>query len=161
MRTKIVLITILSLCSMSGLKAQENMFDRLSNHDEITTVYISKSLLKLMPNIDAGGTDIKALAGKLDQLEIYNCEKNKDAMKMMKQEIASLVKTKQYEVLMKVKEKSNNVTFYAHKENESIRDLVMFVDDTDDCTIIRIQGNFTTGDIQKVIEGSDNKSKKN
>lgn len=157
MKTRILLITILSLCSMLGLKAQENMFDRLSNHDDITTVYISKSLLKLMPDIDAGGTDIKGLAGKLDQMEIYSCDKNKDAMKMMKQEIASLVKTKQYEILMKVKEKSNNVSFYAYKENERIKDLVMFVDDTDNCTIIRIQGNFTTEDIQKVVDGSGKK----
>lgn len=157
MKTRILLITILSVCSILGLKAQENMFDRLSNHKEITTVYISKSLLKLMPNIDAGGADIKGLVGKLEQLEIYNCEKNKDAIKMMRQEIASLVKANKYEVLMKVKEKTNNVTFYAYKEKDRIKDLIMFVDDTNDCTIIRIQGNFTTDDIQKVVEGSGKK----
>ncbi len=54
-----------------AIKAQTNMFDRLSNKKEISTVYISKSLLGMMPNMDMGGADIKGLANKLEQLEIY------------------------------------------------------------------------------------------
>lgn len=155
MKTKILLIAIISTFSFLGIQAQESTFDKLSNHKDITTVYISKSLLKLMPNVDAGGADIKGLAGKLDQLEIYNSEGNNDASKVMKQEISNLLKTKTYETLMKVKEKDNNVSFYAHKEKDRIKDLIMFIEDSGECSITRLIGNFSTEDIQKVVEGTN------
>lgn len=156
MKTKILLITIISMFSFLGVQAQEDIFEKLSNHKDITTVYISKSLLKMMPNVDAGGADIKGLAGKLEQLEIYSSEGNNDATKMMKQEISNLIKSKTYETLMKIKEKDNNVVFYAHKEKDRIKDLIMFINnEPNECTVIRITGNFSTEDIQKVVDGTN------
>ena len=102
--------------------------------------------------MDTGGADIKGLAGKLEQLEIYNSNGNKDANNIIRKEIEALVKSKTYETLMKVKDGSDNITFYAHKENDRFKDLVMFVNDPEECTIIRIMGNFTAEDIQKVMD---------
>lgn len=160
MKTKIYLITILLIFSFLTVNAQEDIFEKLSNHEDITTVYISKSLLNLMPDVNTGGANIKGLTGKLEQLEIYNTEGSKDASKLMKQEIAGLVKSKKYEILMKVKEKDNNVTFYVYKEKERIKDLIMFVDDMDECSIIRVKGDFSAEDVQGVVGGAGSKSKK-
>lgn len=151
MKAKILLIAILSVFSFMSIYAQEDMFERLSDHKDITTVYISKSLLKMMPDINAGGANIKGLAGKLEQLEIYNSEESKEAAKLMKQEIAGLLKSKKYEILMKVKEKDNTVTFYVYKEKDRIKDLIMFVDQKEECSIIRIKGNFSAEDVQGVM----------
>lgn len=150
MKTKILLMTIFSIFSFMSISAQEDVFEKLSDHQDITTVYISKSLLKMMPDINTGGANIKGLSEKIDQLEIYNSEGSADAAKLMKQEVNKLIKSRKYEILMKVKEKDNNVTFYAHKEKEKIKDLVMFVDNTDECTIIRISGDFSAEDIKSV-----------
>jgi len=160
MKTKIILLMIVFISGIAGIQAQNKIFEKLSNHKDITTVYISKSLLNMMPNLDTGGADIKGLAGKLEQLEIYSSNDNKDATKVIRDEIDGLVKSKTYEVLMKVKDQGNNVTFYAYKEKDKIKDLVMFVDDPESCTIIRIMGNFTTDDIQKVMDGTTKDKKK-
>ncbi|MDU1890462.1 MAG: DUF4252 domain-containing protein [Dysgonomonas sp.] len=151
-----VLLTIMALIlSFTAVQAQD-IFEKLSNHDDITTVYISKSLLSMMPSKGAdmmGGVNIKNLASKLEQLEVYNSE-NKGASDMMRNEIKALVKTKTYETLMAVKDKGDNVTFYAHKENDKFKDLVMFVNEPNACTIIRITGNFTAEDIQGVMDST-------
>lgn len=160
MKTKILLIALLSVFSFVGVSAQDDVFERLSDHRDITTVYISKSLFKLMPEINTGGANIKGLIGKLEQLEIYNSEGSKNAAKTMKQEISGLIKSKKYEILMKVKEKDNNVTFYAHKDKERIKDLVMFVDNEDECTIIRIKGDFSVEDVQGVMDGTSSNNRK-
>lgn len=151
MKTKILLIAILLFSALGYMQAQNNMFDKLSKQKGITTVYISKSLLSMMPNMETGGANIKGLSGKLEQLEIYSSENNKEAAKLMKEEVNVLVKEKKYEVLMSVKDGDDNVTFYAYKENGKFKDLIMFTEEPGESSIIRIIGNFSAEDVQGVI----------
>ena len=161
MKIKIITLAIITAFSVLGVQAQKGMFDKLSNHKDVTAVYISKALIKMMPEIDTGGADIKALAGKLEQMEIYSSYSNKEAANIIRKEVEGMTKTKTYEVLMKIKDQGSNITFYAFKEKDRIKDLVMLIDQSDECTIIRIMGNFTAEDIQKVMDGADvNKNKK-
>jgi len=153
MKIKVFITAVLLMLGLVPIQAQNSdIFEKLSDHKDVTTVYITKALLNMMPNIDTGGADIKSLAGKLEQLEIYDSNGNKDANSIMKKEIDALVKSKTYETLMKVKDGGDNITFYAYKEKERFKDLVMFINDPEDCTIIRIMGNFTAEDIQKVMD---------
>ena len=158
MKIKILLIGIILTCSLLTAQAQDSMFDRLSDRDDISTVYISKALLKMMPDTNIGGniggTNIKGLANKLEQMEIYSGEGN-TANEVIRKEVRALVKSKSYETLMAIQDKGQNINFYVQKEKNLIKDLVMFInDDKDQCMIIRIMGSFTTEDIQKVVEGS-------
>lgn len=155
MKIKVLITAMVFMFSFIAVQAQNSMFDKLSNHKDISTVFISKSLLSMMPNKGAdmmGGADIKNLAGKLEQLEIYNSE-SKEASKLIRTEVEAMVKAKTYETLMSVKDKGDNVTFYAHKEKDRFKDLIMFVNEPNECTIIRIVGNFTAEDIQGVMGG--------
>ncbi|MDH6307677.1 hypothetical protein M2451_000126 [Dysgonomonas sp. PFB1-18] len=159
MKIKASFIIILLICGLS-VQAQNNIFEKLSNHKDVTTVFVSKSLLSLMPNIDAGGVDLKSLTEKLEQVEIYRSDDNKNAAKVIRKETESLAKSKAYETLMNVKEPGENITFYAKKDKDSdkIKDLVMFVNKPNNkVTLIRIMGNFTPEDIQKVISGTEKK----
>lgn len=159
MKIRGLIIGILFLLSTTYLQAQNKMFDKFSNEKNISIVYVSKALLNMMPNMDMGGANVKGLAGKLDQIEIYTSE-NKDAMKMMKSETESMRTNKAYEVLMSVKEGDENTVFYAQKDKDKFKDLVMLVSEPNEFTIIRIMGSFTAEDIQKVVEDRSEKKKK-
>lgn len=153
MKIKALFITILFILGVISVQAQStDMFEQLSNHKDVTTVYISKSLLKMVPNTNAGGIDIKSLAGKLDQVEIYSTNGSKEADKAIRKEIEAVAKSKTYETLMKIKDGWDNIAFYGHKEKDNFKDLIMFIDEPGECTIIRIMGNFTAEDIQKVMD---------
>ncbi|MDR1882712.1 MAG: DUF4252 domain-containing protein [Prevotella sp.] len=156
MKIKVSITVILLIFGFIAGQAQNNMFDKLSNNKDISTVYISKALLDMMPEMDAGigSADIKSLTGKLEQLEIYN-SKSKDAAKLIRIEVEALVKGKTYETLMAIRDKGDNVTFYARKEKDNFRDLIMFVNEPEECTIIRIIGNFTADDVQQVMNVSN------
>jgi hypothetical protein len=55
---------------------------------------------------------------------------------------------------MAVRETDQNVTFYAHKDNNFIKDLIMFVDGAEEeSTVIRFTGTFTVEDIQQITKG--------
>lgn len=156
MKMKGLLIAIAFMLSAIAMQAQDKMFERFSNNKDITTVYISKALLSMVPNMDAGGLNVKNLANKLEKLEIYTSE-SQSAMKAMVAEAQSMKKNKAYETLMSVKEKDQVVDFYAQQDsNGKFKDLIMFVNQSDECTVIRIVGNFTMDDIKGVM-GSVNK----
>lgn len=158
MRTKMFITTMFLMLSFIWAHAQNEVFEKLSDHKGITTVFISKSLLGMMPNMDMGGANIAGLTGKLEQMEIYTADSDKNAVRLIKNEITQLVKSKKYETLMAIKEDGENISFYAHKDGDKFKDLIMYMEEPGECTVIRIMGNFTSSDIQKVIP--ENKKKK-
>ncbi|MDR3057292.1 MAG: DUF4252 domain-containing protein [Prevotella sp.] len=151
MKIKGLLIAVVFMLSTVAVQAQDKMFEKFSDNKDITTVYISKALLSMVPNMDAGGVNVKGLANKLEKLEIYTSE-NKGAMKTMASEAQVMKKNKAYETLMSVKEKDQIIDFYAQQDsNGKFKDLIMFVNQPDECTVIRIVGSFTMDDIQGVM----------
>ncbi|MDR2953640.1 MAG: DUF4252 domain-containing protein [Prevotella sp.] len=166
MKIRIILISIFMMFGLVSIQAQDDIFEKLSDHEDVSTVLISKALLKMMggmmggdmiPDMSMGGmmpgVNIKDIAGKLEQIEIYSSETTK-GIKLMKSEAGKLQKNKSYEVLMKIKDKDENVTFYGGRKDKSrFKDLIMFVDNEGECSIIRISGSFTAEDVQGVIDG--------
>lgn len=133
------------------VQAQDQMFDKFSKNNDISTVSISKALLSMAGNMDMGGANIKSLSNKLERMEIYSSE-NKNAAALMKAEAGKIATDKSFEVLMTVKDKGDQTTFYAKRnKGDNFKDLIMVVNDPDECTIIRIVGTFTMEDIQGVM----------
>lgn len=151
MKIKGLLLAVILLLGIVSTQAQDQMFDKFSNNNNISTVFISKALLSMAGNMNVGNANIKALSSKLERMEIYSSE-GKSASTLMKTEISKLAKDKTYEVLMSIKDKGDNITFYAKKDkNDKFRDLIMFTEDSDESTIIRFVGTFTMEDIKSVM----------
>ncbi len=160
MKAKIIYIIALFLVSIGMLQAQEKLFNKLADNDNVSVVYISKALLNMVPEFEsAGGTDIGQLADKLEQIEIYTCEGDIKTINIMRSEMESLTKSKTYESLMTIKEKKQSVNFLGYKQNDKFKDLIMYVNEDQSCTIIRIKGSFTSSDIKKVVKSSTGKTK--
>lgn len=161
MKTKLIYILALLFFGLNTLQAQEKLFNKLADNDNVSVVYISKALLEMVTDFSAsaGGADIKQLANKLEQIEIYSCDSDSKTMEMMRSEINTLTKNKIYESLMTIKEKGQNVNFFGHKQNNLFKDLIMYVNEDKSCTIIRMKGSFTSDDIKKVVQSSPVKTK--
>ena len=59
MKTKNILL-ILFLCCTSICFAQNKLFDKYSEMDNVTSVYISKAMLQMMPKIETNGLNLSA-----------------------------------------------------------------------------------------------------
>ena len=159
MKTKTFFTVALLTISLLSAQAQSSdMFQRLSAHQGVTSVYISRALLSIMPNLSSntGGVDVQSLTRRLEQIEIHNSNGNAEANRIIREGVASLVDSGTYEVLMRVREGNNNIVFYARKEGNYFRDLIMHIDETNNSTIIRIMGAFTAEDIQNVADSTSN-----
>jgi hypothetical protein len=126
--------------------------------DGVTSVYISKNMLSLFPknakNMNYGGIDVGNFLHKLSSILILTTE-DKNIGKRMVSLANNQVKGDNYELLMRVKsDDDDNVNFFMKGKPESIRELIMIVDGSDDeSVILQFLGDFTLQDIQKMTEG--------
>lgn len=149
-------IIFLLLCSFSllNIHAQSNaLFENLSNDRNVGTVFVSKSLLSMMPKLNMGNADLKSISNKLTQVEIYTTE-NPKSIRTIKNGMRVLAANNRYERIMQVKNDGQNVVFFAEQHGGTFRDLIMFVDSDNEYTVIRLIGNFTPEDVQKVVKGN-------
>lgn len=133
-----------------------SLFDRLSKYKGISSIYISKSMLNLVGdmNLNMGDMNVKDVSKKLDQIEIYTATDSK-TMKYMSYEISKVKKNKDYELLMNVKKDGEDMTFYGVKDKKNFKEMIMITSKKEKGVIIRMVGNFTIDDIQKVAKKAD------
>ncbi|MDR2841326.1 MAG: DUF4252 domain-containing protein [Paludibacter sp.] len=150
---RLFLTTALFTTLFFGIQAQSNMFQRLGNNKDVSVVYISKALLSLAGSIPIGDADISGLMDKLEGIEIYSSE-TPAAIKFIKSEFNKLTTEKsELEVLMKAKEGEQHFDFFARKGKDGkILELVMFSDEPNECSVIRISGHFAMEDIEKITK---------
>lgn len=59
--------------SLTGY-AQDKLFDKFSDMDQVSSVYISKSMFQMMPELSAAGLNLIHLKGKIDNLQVLSTE---------------------------------------------------------------------------------------
>lgn len=133
-----------------------NLFDRLSKFKGISSIYISKSMLNLVGDMDLnmGDMNVKDISKKLDQIEIYTATDSK-TMKYMSYEVSRVSKNKDYELLMNIKKDGEDLTFYGVKDKKNFKEMIMITSKNGKGVIIRMVGNFSIDDIQKIAKKVD------
>lgn len=157
MKTKIIiLVTLITFSFNFTLQAQNNdLFNKLSNNKNIASVYISKSMINMIPSdlISVQGSNMQNIINKLDQVEIYSSE-NESSKNFMKKEVNSMVNNKTYEILMNMRDDKDLITFYSIKnrvDKDKFKELIMVTSNDSDYTLIRMVGEFTADDIKNII----------
>ena len=121
---KKTILSILFLASVSFAFAQKNPFEKFSDMDGVTSVYISKTMLSLMPKnskMDYGGVNVGGFLNKLTAILILTSEDQKIAPQMLSLANDRIKKGHDYELLMRVKSDDNdNVNFFM-KGKPSVR----------------------------------------
>lgn len=155
MKAKVFITALLLSANILGIYSQKDLFSKLSDNQHITSVTITKALLNMAPAFIGNsmeGIEISKLIGKLEQIDIFTSE-DKETSRQMKTLIENdIAKNKAYETLMKIKDKTDNITFYAEKEKNSFKSLIMLIGEAEECTLIRIKGNFTAEDLQEITK---------
>ena len=132
--------------------SQKDLFEKLANNKSITTIYISKTMLSMASGFapSVGNIKTKDISKKIDQIEIYSSEQ-KAGCREIANETSALKKNKNYEQLMRIKDESDDVTFYGVKNGDAFKEMIMVTMESDyECTVIRMMGNFTADDMKKV-----------
>jgi hypothetical protein len=145
----VILATVFSLFA----QAQQSFFDKYAEMEGVTSVYISKSMLSLLPNVNStvNGIHIGDIANRLDNIQILSSDESAIISKLRK-ETASINTQNGYEELMRVREDGEKTTIYFKDKKGKKKEFVLLVDEKDELTIISIVGDLTLQEIQGMIQ---------
>ena len=118
MKTKrIVMITLACLLS-SLVMGQKSLMERYANVDGVTTVFISKTMLQMMPNMNVHiNMNTKEMAGRLTGILILTTER-RNLVQNLRRDTKEFFNNKTFEVLMTVKDEESLVNFYIKKKSD-------------------------------------------
>lgn len=156
MKSKNIFLILFLFCT-SLCFAQDNLFEKYADMDNVTSVFISKKMFDLMPDIESGGLDLVNLKGKINNLQIVTSDK-REVREQMRKEFSTLI-SKSHEELMRVKDDDTRASFYIIQQGDLINEMVMLADTDSDYVVIRLTGRFTLQDIQDVAKSFSNEKK--
>lgn len=149
MKRTYIITLLLSLCSLCTY-AQKSFFDKYAEMEGVSSVYISKAMLSLMPDIQAEGVNIGNIASKLDNIQILSCEKP-DIIAKIRKEVEYINPKNGYEELMRINDEGDKTTIYLKHDKNKKKEFVLLQNEKKEFTIIVITGDLTLEEIQGII----------
>ena len=151
---QIIAILVLAMASLNA-RAQANPFDKFADSKDVTYVYISEAMLKLIgteaiPSIN--GVDIDEISGKLKSIQIITSEKI--TKETLKSEAISIIKKEAYEKILQISEDNSKVDIY-FKEGKKNSIIVMLNDEKSETVLIVFSGTFTTSTIADIFQKTE------
>lgn len=155
--TKILFAIMLMLTTITA-SAQVKAFEKYSDTEGVTYVYISKALLRMagafnMPS--APGTNMKNIIPKVDAIQIITSMED-DMASRLKREAENIVKSQNYELLMQVDDDGDKVRIY-HHEGKKQSAILMITTSDDETVVIAFTGTFTLKDVESMVNGTKKK----
>ena len=135
---------------MAQSTAIDDVFKKYAGKEGFTTVYISKNLFDLISEIEHEDEEVSEVVSKLETIRILavdRCEKP-EGINFYEEVMESLPKN-EYEELMTVKEKDQDVVFLVKEKNGIISELLLLVGGEDNA-LISIVGDIDINQIHKL-----------
>lgn len=139
--------------SFGQADAIEKYFDKYMDDENFTVVYVSPKMFQMISKIapDEMDDDTKAVIDDLKGLRILTTEYN---TKAFYKEAKSLIDTKEYEVLMTVRDDGTNVEFLVKDTGDIINELLLLVGG-DEFVLMSFVGNIDLDKIAKLANSID------
>jgi hypothetical protein len=145
----------LALAGQSQVNAIDDMFDKYSEKEGFTTVYISSKLLGMFIPKDVKEQEGKDLVGRLSSIRILSVEdsllnKNVNFYK----ELNGKLNFKDYDELMVVKEGGDVTKFLVKQKGDRISELLMITGGPGGNTLISIKGDLDLKTISELSKST-------
>ena len=148
-----VLLMLPLLC-----QAQKNIFNTYNDMKGVSSVYISKAMIEMNPNLFTKDIYIGKVSGKLESVQIVSTMDN-NIKKDLRKDLRTLVQSSKYELLMKQKGNVSSSEFYINRKGDKVKELIMIIDGAANLKFVYLEGEMTLKDIQNIMKSqktSDN-----
>ncbi len=155
----ILFITAFSLNVQAQSDAIEKYFQQYIDNEDFTVVYISPKMFSLISKLDLNEVDndpeakavmetIKDIKGlRVLKTDVNSLVRYKEAMKT--------INTKEYEVLVTVRDKDQNVNIWVKEDADKISELLLLVGALDEFVMLSFVGDIDLDKISKLANNID------
>lgn len=147
MKRIFTVIAVMMACL--SMHAQAELFSKYDNTHGVTTVYVSKSMLSIMPQMKTGGVDIGSIAQKLDNISILTCERP-SMIGGIKQNASAIYSRDGYEEEMKLNDSDSHTVIYMKQLSGGTNEFALVNTENNVLRIVNIKGRISLRDIQSI-----------
>ncbi|MDE7460151.1 MAG: DUF4252 domain-containing protein [Paramuribaculum sp.] len=147
---KIIFLLLTLSCCFSGF-AQGKFFEECENIPNVTTVYVSQAMMKMVSGSLSGVNspiNLSGMARKIDSLVIVNGETPEAARKVEALAGDNYSTAKGYELLMKVTDSDSKMRIVYKSIGKELYEYVLVVNEPNEASYIIITGSLTPEDVQ-------------
>jgi hypothetical protein len=146
---KRILLLLVCVCMTGMVLAQDALFKKYGNTRGVETVFISKSMLSMMPTVEVN--DKRISSKKIDRIQMLSCERP-SMVRTIKAEAVSSFERGHYEEMMRMHDGDEQTIIYCRSLGRGINEFVLMETERDEINIINIQGRITLSDIKHLAE---------
>lgn len=152
----LILVIVLGFAGLSfGQDAIAKYFEKYMDNEDFTMVYISPKMFQMVAKVTPEDMDpeVKDVINNLKGLRILTTEHNSGTFY---KEAKSMINTKEYEILMTVRDEGQNVEFLVKDTGDVINELLLLVGGGDDeFVLMSFVGNIDLNKIAKLANNID------
>lgn len=146
---KRILLLLVCVCMTGMVLAQDALFKKYGNTRGVETVFISKSMLSMMPTVEVN--DKRISSKKIDRIQMLSCERP-SMVRTIKAEAVASFERGHYEEMMRMHDGDEQTIIYCRSLGRGINEFVLMETERDEINIINIQGKITLNDIKHLAE---------
>ena len=133
----------------------KGIYNKYSDNDDVSAVYISSSMFKLMgkvPNMELGdgSMNLGPLIKNLNSMYLLDCE-DPDLCNEIKADVNKFIKKYNFEMLMEIKDKGEVVRIYTTGNEKTVTQFIMTASEYEAFTFICLDGTMSRADLEKAI----------
>ena len=155
MKRIIVILAALLLSISAFAQHGKNIYQKYSDAEGVTAVYISPAMFRLIgsiPDLEVGEdkVNISPLIQALNGFYVIDSE-NPDINGKLRSEVEALINRGKYEMLMEVKESGETVRMYTMGDEKTVAGFVMLAAEAAEVTFICLDGSMPRKDFEALI----------
>ena len=118
---RIYIFSLLLTLSTFICQAQQSFFDKYAEMDGVSSVYITKSMLKMFPSMSGkiNGVDVGNLASKLENIQILSAD-DSNIIEQLRKDTKHINSKNGYEELIRVRDDGDKTTIYFKEKKKKI-----------------------------------------
>lgn len=149
---RIYFLSILFVMAVISASAQiSSVFDRFSDTKDVTSVYISKVMLRMMPDLDANGLKVGDISSKLDCIRVLSTS-NKNNIPIISTNFKKKIDKENYDILLKANDEGDKVVIYMKEGKDGINEYLIAAESSQELNYVLIVGTITPADVMKMNE---------
>jgi hypothetical protein len=145
---------IVGFSTLTKMSAQTDAitryFDKYLDDESFTVVYITPKMFQMIAKLDLKDKDAKDIKEALQDLKGLRILQTEVNAPQHYKEVVSQFNAVEYELLMTVRSKGENVRFWTKEANGVISELLMLVGGVKEFTLISFIGNINLDKISKL-----------
>ncbi|MDE7156279.1 MAG: DUF4252 domain-containing protein, partial [Muribaculaceae bacterium] len=115
----------------------------------VTLVYISSTMLKMIPDVKTGDVEFKGMTDKLNFIRVLSTGKADLATKISS-ELNDQIKKDSYEILISANDGGERANIYMKTDSKGVNEYLIVARESNQLSLVLINGTITPADVQKM-----------